>query len=195
MLTAAVEGLLDQAVAQVIAPVTGHQIQRIYVTNGKSGLDNRLRGFNNATRFAPWFVLRDFDADAPCPGELQRTLLSSPSRYMCFRLAVPQIESWIMADRERFASRFSIRPESLPASPDTLASAKRALLSLVRVSRNKVVRSDMLPREDSGAREGPAYSSRLIEFVKGDWRPKVAARSSPSLASCLQALRVVSPTP
>src|SRR5271157_626871 len=86
MLTAAVEGLLDQAVAQVIAPVTGHQIQRIYVTNGKSGLDNRLRGFNNAARFAPWFVLRDFDADAPCPGELQRTLLSSPSRYMCFRL-------------------------------------------------------------------------------------------------------------
>jgi hypothetical protein len=104
---------------------------------------------------------------------------------------VRQIEAWIMADAERFAVFFRVRPAAMPVNPDLLPNAKQALLALIRHSRNATIRLDMLPREGSGAREGPAYSSRLIEFVKSSWRPKVAAGRSPSLRRCLDALRAV----
>ncbi|NLI83320.1 MAG: hypothetical protein GX443_16770 [Deltaproteobacteria bacterium] len=48
------------------------------------------------------------------------------------------------------------------------------------------------PCGESGRQVGPAYSSRLIEFVencRNGWRPHEAARSSTGLSRCLQCLR------
>jgi hypothetical protein len=53
------------------------------------------------------------------------------------------------------------------------------------------IREDMLPRRGSGRPIGPAYTSRMIEFVENNWRPEVAARSSDSLRRCLVRLREI----
>ena len=53
------------------------------------------------------------------------------------------------------------------------------------------VRQDMVPREGSGRTEGPAYTSRLIEYATDRWRPDVAVRRADSLrraVACLQRL-------
>jgi len=40
----------------------------------------------------------------------------------------------------------------------------------------------VVPRPESGRSEGPAYTSRLIEYAQGTWRPDVAAQHADSLA-------------
>ncbi len=65
------------------------------------------------------------------------------------------------------------------------------MVDIARQSRRRQVRLDMVPRPSSGRVVGPAYTSRLIEFVRDiehGWRPAEAARSSESMGRCLRAI-------
>ena len=65
------------------------------------------------------------------------------------------------------------------------------MVELARRSRRRDIRDDMVPRERSGRSVGPAYPSRLIEYVESPWRPEAAARQADSLRraiACLQRL-------
>ena len=90
-----------------------------------------------------------------------------------------------MADRRGFAEFMSVSETRVPRSPEDLDDPKQFVVDLARRSRRRDIRYDMVPREGSGAAEGPAYASRLIEFIDRGWRPRIAAESSDSLARCL----------
>ncbi len=47
---------------------------------------------------------------------------------------------------------------------------------------------EMVPTLSSGRREGPAYASRMIEFVTRHWNVENAQKHSPSLQRCRKAL-------
>jgi hypothetical protein len=82
--------------------------------------------------------------------------------------------------------------DDVPGPPETLPDPKRVLIELASRSRRREIREDMVPRLGSGRVVGPAYTSRLIEFVtdrRGGWRPGIAARSADSLARCIRRLR------
>lgn len=189
-ISGAVEGPSDEAVFRRIVNARGAEIHRIQVQNGKENLRRAVPGYNDAAKRAPWLVLVDLDQDFDCPPPLVQQWMPIPSRYMSFRVVVRQIESWLLADRDRFASFFSVTRD-VPDDPDSLPDAKQALLEAIRRSRRKAVKEDMLPREGSGRRVGAGYTSRLIEFASDPaegWRPDPAAKRSPSLASCLRRL-------
>lgn len=76
------EGSTDSAVAERLLAHVGLTMGDVYGFRGKSQNDRRLPDYNNAARFARWFVLRDLDDDAPCAPELVRALLPSPSPHM-----------------------------------------------------------------------------------------------------------------
>lgn len=161
------------------------------VQNGKANLRRALPGYNNAAQGNPWLVLVDLDQDFECPAALITEWLPAPSAYMRFRVVVRQVEAWLLADAERFASFFALRRGVIPDAPDQLPDAKGALLAVIANSRRSAIKRDMMPRPGSGRRVGPAYVSRLIEFVGNadeGWRPDAAAVRSPSLASCLTRL-------
>lgn len=110
---------------------------------------------------------------------------------MVFRVAVRAIEAWLLADRERIAAYLGVSLHSVPALPDALADPKQALVNLARKSRRRAIRDELVPREGSGRQVGPAYSSRLQDFVlhpADGWRPEVAAGNSDSLARCIRAI-------
>jgi hypothetical protein len=65
------------------------------------------------------------------------------------------------------------------------------VVQLVGQSRRREIREDMIPRPGSGRQVGPAYHSRLIEFVEKHWQPEVAARFSDSLRRCLTRVRQI----
>jgi hypothetical protein len=187
----AVEGISDEAVLRRLVTGRNAQVCRVQVQHGKPNLRRALPGYNAATQRSPWVVLVDLDQDFECPAALIRDWLPAPSRHMCLRVAVRQIESWLLGDIERFARCFRVPQASVPRHPDDLSDAKDSLLALVAQSRRRDVREDMLPRPRSGRRVGRAYTSRLIEFasdVERGWRPEVAAQHSPSLARCLKRL-------
>jgi hypothetical protein len=185
----AVEGLLDAVVASRLAEVCGLDPLPANVKGGKGNLDKLLTAYNNAAKGSPWLVLRDLDRDAECAGALREKLILAPQEWMCFRIPVRAIESWLLADRERFAAFARIRITEIPADPDALSYPKRALLDLVSQSRSNELRKSIVPREGSGGREGPLYTSVLSEFALKHWRPTRAAANSESLRRCLLQLR------
>jgi hypothetical protein len=192
VISSAVEGVVDEAVVKRLIVEAGGEIGPIYGKRGKSLLRQRVNGYNKAARHHPWIVLVDLNREADCPPPLKEIWLPNPGPFMCFRIAVREIESWLLADRERFATFFRVRLSDVPAEPELLDNPKEAVVELSRKSRNRDIRLDMVPRPGSGRKIGPAYVSRLIEFVynpQRGWRPERAARSSDSLSRCLTRIR------
>lgn len=68
------------------------------------------------------------------------------------------------------------------------------MINLARRSRRRDIRADMVPRPESGRSVGPAYASRMIEFVIQRWRPAQAALYAESLRRAIECLRRLSVT-
>lgn len=188
VVTVAVEGPTDLPVARKILEVVGGEMGIVYARGGKSGLDQRIASYNKAAARSPWLVLRDLDHDAPCASAIVASLVPVPAPRMCFRVAVRETESWLLADRERLAAFLGVSVDLLPLAPDTLDDPKRALVGLALRSRRRVIREEVAPPPGSTALIGPGYVAHVQEFVDAHWRPRSAARSSPSLARCLAAV-------
>ena len=186
--TAVVEGSVDEAVIGALCKWLSVELGTVYGKQGKQYIDKNLHGYNDAARFEPWFVLRDLNADADCAPILIRRLLPQPAQHMKLRIAVRQVEAWLLADRQSFAAYFAVSVSRLPSDPDSLSDAKAEVIRLVGRSLSPAVRQDMIPRARSGASEGPAYASRMIEFAANLWDPREAARHSESLQRCIRSL-------
>ena len=190
-LDAAVEGDVDEAVVERLAGHVGATIGTAYGRKGKSFLRKRIGNYNNAARNRPWLVLVDLDDEFECAPDLITAWLPSPNPQLSFRVAVREVESWLIADRERLAAFLSISKSIIPAHPEELPDPKATIVDLARRSRRREIRDDFVPRAGSGREIGPAYVSRLTEYVRdtrSGWRPNVAASAAASLARCLKSL-------
>ena len=184
----ATEGLIDTAVVRRICLEIEIEIAAIYGESGKDRLDGALVGYNAAARFGTWVVLRDLDTDADCAPSLRARLLAAPAPGMVFRIAVREIEAWLIADQHSFARYFSVPPVRIPNDPESVLRPKEFLVNLVRRSRSRTIREDVVPREGSKARVGPGYAGRMIEFASTVWSPHEASVRSESLKRCLARL-------
>jgi hypothetical protein len=185
---AAVEGALDAAVVERILTHMGYSVGAIHGRRGLSHVLTRLPAFNAAAQHSPWIVTFDLDRHTCAPTRLAE-VLPRQSRFMSCRIAVRSVEAWLLADHERLGSFLRVRATRIPPDPDGLPSPKTTIVDLARQSSSRLIRAEMVARPGSGILTGPAYSSRLIQFV-GDaangWRPEIAARRSDSLRRCLE---------
>ena len=191
VISAAVEGIVDEAVVRKLIAHAGGQPGTVYGKNGKPFLRQKIKGYNNAARHAPWIVLVDLDCDANCAPPLREEWLPKPAPHLCFRIAVREIEAWLMGDARSLARFLGVARSRIPSDPESLADPKEAMVNLARHSRRAAIRRDMVPHEGSGRRIGPAYTSRLVEFVETQWAPEVAAAQADSLrraVACLKCL-------
>jgi hypothetical protein len=191
VLTAAVEGLADEVLLKRICDSVGASVGQVYGRYGKSYILKNLNGYNHSAQFRHWVVLVDLDNDGPCVPEVLPRWLPAPSRLMRLRVAVRELESWLLADSERIAKFLGVAVAEIPADPDSIADPKRLMVQLARSSRRRAIREDMVPNVGSGQQVGPAYTSRMIEFiqsVESGWRPDVAAGNSDSLRRCISAI-------
>ena len=184
----ATEGLIDTAVVRRIFQEVELEIAAVYGESGKDRLDGALAGYNAAARHGSWLVLRDLDTDADCAPSLRARLLAAPASGMAFRIAVREIEAWLIADLHAFARFFSISPGRIPNDPESIHRPKEYLVNLVRRSRSRTIRDDVVPRDGSRARVGPGYAGRMIEFASTVWSPHEASVRSDSLKRCLDRL-------
>ena len=188
-ISAAVEGVTDEAVVRTLITHVGAQVGTVYGRYGKSHLKARIAGYNNAARYAPWIVLVDLDQDAHCAPPLRADWIPAPAALLCFRVAVRAVEAWLLADAETLAAFLGVARGKVPRDPEGVDRPKAAMVNLARGSRRRDILVDMVPREGSGRSEGPAYASRLIEFVSSSWRPNIAAAQSDSLRRAITCLR------
>jgi len=184
----AVEGLLDEAVAERVVRFVGAEPGPVFGKEGKSWLLKKLERYTCAARFAPWFVLVDLDQEAGCAPPFRAQVLPSPAPLMCFRVAVRMVEAWLLADQHNFARFLGIPSSSVPAAPEALADPKQEVVRLTRSSGKRDIRQDLVPRAAPSARVGPAYASWLGEFVVQHREPGSARKRAPSLDRAIQYL-------
>lgn len=157
---AAVEGLVDEAVAKRLIIEAGGNPGPVFGKSGKPHLKQRIKGYNQAARITPWLVLLDLNHEFDCSPPLRSAWLPRPSPNMCFRIAVREVEAWLLADRQRFASFFQIPLSTVPTDPESIDNPKELVVNLAGRSRSRAIKDDMVPRVGSGRSIGPGYPSR-----------------------------------
>jgi len=198
VLTAAVEGTTDEALLKRLCAFTGATLGQVYGGQGKAYVLARINGYNHSAQFRHWVVLLDLNGDGSCAPEVIPRWLPTPSRLMRLRVAVRELEAWLLADPDRISRYLSVRRHEVPADPDALPDPKRTVVDLASRSRRRAIRQDMVPVPGSGQRVGTAYTSRMIEFIQdvnSGWRPDVAAKNSASLQGCISAISQLAKEP
>lgn len=183
-ISVATEGTLDVAVGAILAEEAGFSQVVPYDCNGKDKLDANLLGYQAASRFGPWLVIRDLNNDAECAPDLRGTLISHENPLFCFRVAVREIEAWLMADRVAFSRYIGVPQALVPRDPEAINDPKQFVANLARRSRRRVIRNEVPPRPGVTSKIGPRYTARLTEFATKRWNPERAATASQSLSRC-----------
>jgi hypothetical protein len=188
MVNIAVEGDLDEAVLRKVLGLVGIGIVNIYGKKGKDNLRLNVPRYNAAAQHGGWVVLADLDRNAECPPPFILTWLPSRHPKLQLRIAVRAIEAWLLADRHEIARFLKVSEHRIPLQPEDERNPKATLISIARNSKSKMIREDVVPSPKSTATQGPAYTSRIIEFAMNYWNPERAANSAPSLARSVNSL-------
>ena len=185
-----VESELDLAVVSKLVEYTGCEIKTPYIRKKKQ-IKEEIGGYNKAADSSFWFVLIDLDEKPSCAPSLVREWLEEKSPNLCFRVAVREVEGWLISDRERFSHYLSIPLDRIHSSPDTIECPKEYLIRLAEHSTDRKVQKDIIPTRESGKTQGRGYNARLTGYVQDTergWRLEVAAQKSPSLAKAIACL-------
>lgn len=176
------EGHLDLAVLNRLACDAGFEPAESYGRRGKSFVDQRLAAWNTAAQWQPWLVLRDLDQDAECAGALRESLVPRLANFMCFRIAVPEVENWLLADHDGCITHLGFRDHDIPEVIDEIVEPKQILLQAAAKSANEDIRDGVVVRPRGGKlEEGDNYNALLSAFVTRNWRPRIAATRCNSL--------------
>jgi hypothetical protein len=155
-----------------------------------------LSSFNKAAEAGtPFVVLTDLDIHVKCPGALLARWLKhqTPSSNLLFRVAVKEVEAWILADRTNLAVYLNINPQAIPAAPETIPDPKVEIVNLARTSLSSEIINDLVPAAGSTAEVGRYYERSLINFVRDYWDIDEAAKNAASLSKAVRALRMFAP--
>ncbi len=191
----AVEDELSEVVLRRVLLCTGRPfaVGAAYGRRGNGYLKTRMEGWNNAARSIPILVLTDLGAGV-CPGSLVADWLEGPPHpNLLFRVAVREVEAWLLGDGGKLADYLGCSSGRIPAEPEKLLDPKRTLIELAAKSRSAAIREQIVPRKGSTAKIGPSYNLCLGKFVTTQWRADIAAARAPSLARALRRLREFEP--
>jgi hypothetical protein len=191
----AVEDALSETVVRRLLDYAdrGYAVGVAYGRRGYGYLRSTIQGWNRAAKGKPFVVLTDLDR-YPCPHALIEEWLPEPKHpNLLLRVAVREVESWLLADRINLARYLSISPNRVPVDPDSLIDAKASLVDLAGRSRSKDVRAGIAPKRGSTAKQGPDYNASLSDFASSTWDIDAARGNSPSLARTLARLGTFTP--
>ena len=179
----AVEDTLSEAILRVMLKQSGKpfHIGTCFGKKGSGYLRNKINGFNNAAKGTPFLVLTDLDKTECPPILIQEWLERSKNHNLIFRVAVREVESWILAHRSAFAKFIGVPEKIVPINPDEIGDPKRKLIQLTRKSRRQKLKSAIIPQSDSTAKIGPNYNNQLRDFIHNEWNVHCAKKISPSL--------------
>lgn len=191
----AVEDQLSEAVLRKILRYTKrpYAVGTCFCKGGYGYLKKSIRGFNNAAKATPFLVLTDLDV-IECPPTLLQEWLPHPKNpNLLFRIAVREVEAWLLAHRDGFARFLGIQRRLIPSNVDAIKDPKRLLLNLAARSKNRQRREAIVPAPSSTARVGPDYNGQLIGFVENYWGVAEAMKNSYSLQRTVNAVNNFNP--
>ena len=201
-----VEDDLSEAVLKRLLSLTARHVEVVaslpmkkawQTKGGKSGygyIRKQLPAFNAAASKMPHIVLVDLD-DRDCPPAMIKDWLGSHSRSpdLIVRVAVREVETWLLADQQGMADFLRIQPKCIPTNPERIKDPKRYIVRLAARSRDKTTRESLAPAFGARGKVGPYFARSLAGFVRDLWDMDAAKKNSESLRRALAALRQFKP--
>ncbi|MEI6178196.1 MAG: hypothetical protein WCS43_14980 [Verrucomicrobiota bacterium] len=166
-----------------------YAVGHVFKQGGFGYLKKQSPAFNNLAKACPVLLLTDLD-QRPCAPELLDEWLKHP-RHPDFllRVAVREVEAWLLACDSELSGFLGIRRDVHFPSPEVLPDPKAELLKLAADSPRRELREAIVRRDTGGnLRQGPAYNSTLAQFVNQKWQSETASAKCPSLGRMLSAL-------
>lgn len=189
-----VEDALSEAVLLKILRSSQNRFA-VGTSYGRSGfgyIKRAIKGFNNAAIGTPFLVLSDLEEE--CAPQQINTWLRIPKNHnLLFRIAVKEVESWVLADRTGFASFLNIKRVFIPRNVDSIPHPKHYLINLVKRSRKRSLREAIVPVPGTTARVGPDYNGALSDFVSNFWNVHEAKDNSESLGRAITVINNFQP--
>lgn len=162
------------------------------ITRGFGKLKKTAKSFVDTTRNGCWAIfITDLDnidsIQSLCNEWFSLPCFRLLPPQMVFRVAVREVESWIMADVQGISEFFNIHESNFSDDPDSLPDPKQYLLNLIRRKCRKKVFQNMLPEDNQCI--GIEYNPQLKKFINQNWDIERAMAKSTSLQRaviCLQ---------
>lgn len=164
-------------------------VHRRIPCNGFGKIKKNLPGYNNSAKPSfPYFILTDLDTAVCAPQLIDDWTKHIPlNPNLLFRVAVREVESWILADRENIAKYLGITFSKIPVDTDSIPDPKQLICNLSRKSKKKFVREG-IPPKDQYAVQGYDYNAILIYFIQSKWNIPNAVECSSSLKRTVERL-------
>ncbi|MBU6265949.1 MAG: hypothetical protein KGN34_00325 [Sphingomonadales bacterium] len=162
--------------------------------NGAGYLKSKMSNFCQMARREPVLVITDLDR-IHCAPKLRADWtrgLDIPTK-MLFRIAVREIESWILADARGFSKLLGIPVAQVPKNPDDIPDPKETLINLAKRS-SKGVRMDLVATRGTIASQGIGYNRIICRFVDENWSIREAAENSVSLSKAVARIQELNET-
>ncbi len=177
----ATEDELSEQVGLRLAEEAGLKVHLRLGKRGNGYLRSRISNFCQMASFQTVLVITDLDQLA-CPVQLLRDWLGARGKPddLLLRVAVREVESWLLADHQAMRQLLGKRVGTLPREPEELIDPKATLLSLAKRAPREV-REDLLPVNGAIAGQGLGFNARLGSVVRTSWSPARAAERPPSL--------------
>ncbi len=186
--------ILKQINREFVVARSFPDLRRSGSSRGFGYIRKRLPGFNNAAKYTPFLVLADLDRNECAPTLIREWLPHNAHPNLIFRVAVKEVESWVLADRFSFSEFLGIPPTLIPLKIDEHEQApKEFLIQLTRKSKKKEIRQAIVPKKGSTAKVGIDYNGMLSYFLRNYWRLEEAVKYSDSLKRTVNALNRFKP--
>jgi hypothetical protein len=185
----ATEDELSEQVGLCLAEEAGLEVGQRLRKQGNGYLHNKITNFCEMARQQPVLLITDLD-QATCASALISEWMGKRSRpdKLLFRVAVREVESWLLADHEGMKTLLGSRVGGLPQAPDDLPDPKGKLLALAQKA-PRDVREALVIKRGAVASQGLGYNALLCQWIREVWRLERAAERSDSLSRARSRLR------
>jgi len=181
-----VEDALSEAALRKMTAFSNQVINRVICTRGNDQIKQGIEKFKNASNVFPHIVLTDLDHYACAHSLLENWGATNLQPRLLFRVAVREVEAWLLADREGISQYLQIPMNKVPLKPEMEINPKQTLINLARRAKKKRLASDIVPAIGSKASIGPLYNVRMSEFVTHQWDIQRASANSESLKRAMR---------
>lgn len=181
----------DEVHLHVLSKILDHSIKtfevhRIFGMKGNNYIKKNLSSYNQAAKITPYLVLTDLD-QLECPPILIHNWINfKRHNNLIFRIAVREAETWLLADRENFASFLGISTNRIERYPESILNPKEYILNIATKSKKRNIKEDLIPKGD--AIIGRNYNTCLADFIINYWDIENAMQQSKSLNKLMNAL-------
>jgi hypothetical protein len=177
------EDELSEAMGMRLLRDAGYDLQPspLLRRNGFGYLRSKMDSWCEMATRKSVVLLTDLDT-AVCPMALRKDWMGTRKvpENLILRIAVHEIEAWVLADHEALRTLIGNRG-TLPPNPDLLPDPKQHLLRLIAKHARRSLREELVAEKGAIASQGIGYNAHFGEWVRSVWSPERAALRSNSL--------------